>query len=206
MAIWDNSRIHRSVEVKTLLWEHRPRLEARRFPSYAPDLDPDEQVWSGLQFQRLPNWCPKTEDEIRAEVERVRRLMQAHPSWSPSSSGIRSCRSLRSRKRAGHPEPFMATGIKPVPCEAERFARRLAIPSSTAPRASITNDPMIGGGAGPAFSHGGRHVWGMPLSVVPWPGQISAQSKTRGTPATNQTSPSAMKKVPTTDLDSEGVR
>ena len=32
MAIWDNGRIHRSAEVKTFLWEHRPRLETRRFP------------------------------------------------------------------------------------------------------------------------------------------------------------------------------
>ncbi|MHB1435215.1 MAG: transposase [Thermoplasmata archaeon] len=32
MVIWDNGRIHRSVEVKTFLWEHRKRLETRRFP------------------------------------------------------------------------------------------------------------------------------------------------------------------------------
>ena len=78
-VIWDNGRIHRSVEVKTFLWEHRKRLETRRFPPYAPELDPDEQVWTILKYQRLANWCPKTEEEIRAGVERELRSMQAHP-------------------------------------------------------------------------------------------------------------------------------
>ncbi|MHB1435724.1 MAG: IS630 family transposase, partial [Thermoplasmata archaeon] len=79
MVIWDNGRIHRSVEVKTFLWEHRKRLETRRFPPYAPELDPDEQVWTVLKHQRLANWCPKTGEEIRAGVERELRWMQAHP-------------------------------------------------------------------------------------------------------------------------------
>jgi transposase len=79
MVIWDNGRIHRSVEVKTFLWEHRRRLETRRFPPYAPELDPDEQVWTVLKHQRLANWCPKTGEEIRAGVERELRWMQRHP-------------------------------------------------------------------------------------------------------------------------------
>ncbi len=79
MVIWDNGRIHRSAEVKTFLGEHRQRLETRRFPPYAPELDPDEQVGTVLKHQRLANWCPKTEEEIRAGVERELRSMQAHP-------------------------------------------------------------------------------------------------------------------------------
>ncbi len=78
-GIWDNGRIHRSVEGKTFLWEHRTRLETRRFPPYAPELDPDEQVWTVLKHLRLANWCPKTEEEIRAGVERELQSMQAHP-------------------------------------------------------------------------------------------------------------------------------
>ena len=44
MVIWDNGPNHRSVEVKTFLWEHRKQLEMLGFPTYAPELDPDEQV------------------------------------------------------------------------------------------------------------------------------------------------------------------
>lgn len=70
MVIWDNGRTHRSVEVKTILLEPRTRLETRRFPPYAPELYPDDRVWSVLKYQRLANWCPKTEKENRAGVER----------------------------------------------------------------------------------------------------------------------------------------
>ena len=84
MVIYDNGRIHRSVEVKKFLWEHRPWLETQRFPPYAPELDPDEQVWSVLKHQRLANGCPKAEEEIRAEVERELRSMQAHPELGAS--------------------------------------------------------------------------------------------------------------------------
>lgn len=79
MVVWDNGGIHRSAEVKTFLWENRKRLETRRFPPYAPELDPDEQVWTVLKHQRLANFCPKTSDEIREAVERELRDLKAHP-------------------------------------------------------------------------------------------------------------------------------
>lgn len=79
MVVWDNGRIHRSVEVKTFLWLNRKRLETRRFPAYAPELDPDEMVWSTLKYQPLANFCPKTAEEIRAAVDREMRWMQRHP-------------------------------------------------------------------------------------------------------------------------------
>ena len=79
MVVWDNGTIHRRKDVKAFLWQNRRRLETRRFPPYAPELDPDEQVWTVLKHQRLANWCPKTGEEIRAGVERELRWMQAHP-------------------------------------------------------------------------------------------------------------------------------
>lgn len=79
MVVWDNGTIHRRKDVKAFLWKHRKRLETRRFPPYAPELDPDEQVWTVLKHQRLANWCPKTGEEIRAGVERELRWMSAHP-------------------------------------------------------------------------------------------------------------------------------
>ena len=66
-------------EVKTFLRECWKRLETRRFPPHAPELDPDERVGTGLKYRRLANWCPKTEEEIRAGVEREVRSMQAYP-------------------------------------------------------------------------------------------------------------------------------
>jgi len=68
IVIWDNGRTHRSVEVKTILWEPRTRLETRRFPPHAPELYMRDRVWSVLKYQRRMNWCPKTEKEFRAGV------------------------------------------------------------------------------------------------------------------------------------------
>ena len=72
-------------EVKTFLWECWTRLETRRFPPHAPELDPDEHVGTGPKCRRLANWCPKTEEEIRAGVEREVRSMQAYPARVVSS-------------------------------------------------------------------------------------------------------------------------
>ncbi len=67
---WDNGRIPRSVEVKTLLWEHRDRLETRRFPPYAP---------SRTRTSRCGP-CSSTSDR-RIGVRRRRRR------FGPGSSG-----------------------------------------------------------------------------------------------------------------------
>ncbi|MGI0130030.1 MAG: transposase, partial [Thermoplasmata archaeon] len=45
---WDNGGIHRCVEVNTFVWLNRRRLELRRFPPYAPELNPDEMVWTQM--------------------------------------------------------------------------------------------------------------------------------------------------------------
>ena len=84
MLLWDNGTIHRRKDVKQFLWDQRKRLETRRFPAYAPELNPDELVWSALKYQRLSNWCPRTEEEIREGVERELGWLQAHPDFVAS--------------------------------------------------------------------------------------------------------------------------
>lgn len=84
MLLWDNGTIHRRQDVKQFLWEHRKRLETRRFPAYAPELNPDEMVWNALKYQRLANWCPRTKEEIRKGVERELGWLQAHPDFVAS--------------------------------------------------------------------------------------------------------------------------
>ncbi len=79
LLLWDNGTIHRRKDVKGFLWEKRKRLETRRFPSYAPELNPDEMVWNALKYQRLANWYPRTKEEILEGVEREMRWLQDHP-------------------------------------------------------------------------------------------------------------------------------
>jgi DDE superfamily endonuclease len=46
--LWDGSPIHRRDDVKGFLKRH-PRLQVHRFPAYAPELNPDEFVWTKLK-------------------------------------------------------------------------------------------------------------------------------------------------------------
>lgn len=64
LLLWDNGTIHRRKEVKAFLGKVRRGLTTPRFPVYAPEMSSDEMVWSALKGQRLPNFCPKTGDEI----------------------------------------------------------------------------------------------------------------------------------------------
>ena len=79
LVVWDNGGIHRSVEVNTFLWLERRRIEVRRFPPYAPELNPDEGIWDVLKNDKLANYCPTSLPELQGKVEAELRLMQRSP-------------------------------------------------------------------------------------------------------------------------------
>jgi transposase len=56
VALLDNSKTHRGPIIRKLLERH-PRLHLEYFPPYAPDLNPDEGVWS-LAKRSLANSRP----------------------------------------------------------------------------------------------------------------------------------------------------
>lgn len=80
MLLWYNGAIHRRKDVKQFLYDNRERLFTRRFPPYAPELNPDEQIWNILKHQELPNWCPDTKDEMKHTVSSRLRQLQ----WQPA--------------------------------------------------------------------------------------------------------------------------
>jgi transposase len=82
LVLWDNGGIHRCVEVKTFVWENRTRLELRRFPPYAPELNPDEGIWDVIKNDRLPNYCPRTLEELHGTVAQELVRLKAHPRGS----------------------------------------------------------------------------------------------------------------------------
>ncbi|MGQ9514448.1 MAG: transposase, partial [Thermoproteota archaeon] len=49
MLLWNNASIHRSDEVKWYLYTMRQKLETRRFLAYAPELNPDEYIFSHIK-------------------------------------------------------------------------------------------------------------------------------------------------------------
>lgn len=77
LVVWDNVGFHRCPEVATFVWLNRARLELRRLPPYAPELNPDEGIWDVLKNDRLANYCPTSLDQlehtVRAELVRLKR-------------------------------------------------------------------------------------------------------------------------------------
>lgn len=68
IVLLDNSSTHQGQPLQNLLRQH-PRLRIEHFPSYAPDLNPDEAVWS-LAKRELANSCPDDVDELMEDVIR----------------------------------------------------------------------------------------------------------------------------------------
>jgi transposase len=68
MILLDNSRTHKGEPFQQLHGKHS-RLHIEPFPSYAPELNPDEGVWRQAK-QTLANSCPKDIDELMDDVIR----------------------------------------------------------------------------------------------------------------------------------------
>jgi transposase len=77
IALLDNSTTHQGEPLQTLRRQH-PRLTIEHFPSYAPDLNPDEGVWS-LAKKELANSCPNDVDELMEDVIRSINRIKGSP-------------------------------------------------------------------------------------------------------------------------------
>jgi putative transposase len=62
IVLLDNSSTHKGAPIEQLLHRHG-RLRIEHFPSYAPQLNPDEGIWS-LAKRELANSCPNDVDEL----------------------------------------------------------------------------------------------------------------------------------------------
>src|SRR6266478_1257553 len=69
MALLDNSSTHKGEPLEQLLRQH-PRLQIEHFPSYAPELNPDEGVWCQAK-RELANSCPHDIDELMEDIIRT---------------------------------------------------------------------------------------------------------------------------------------
>jgi len=81
MLLWDNASIHRSEEVKEYLYMSRNEVETRRFPAYAPELNPDEYVLAHLKNRELANFCPENEEEMKLGLRKAIARMMREPEF-----------------------------------------------------------------------------------------------------------------------------
>lgn len=64
-VLWDRHQIHsRSKAVKAYLAGH-PEVVVEDFPSYAPELNPDEGVWGWTKYGKLANLAADNTDRLR---------------------------------------------------------------------------------------------------------------------------------------------
>lgn len=83
ILIWDRGGIHKGNPIRAFLKEHS-RLRVEYFPAYAPELNPDEGVWSQTK-KALANGRPDTAQELRLFVlEELGALRE-------SQSHLRAC-------------------------------------------------------------------------------------------------------------------
>jgi putative transposase len=66
VVLLDNSSTHYGAPLAELLRQH-PRLHLEHFPAYAPELNPDEGIWS-LAKRELANSCPLDTDELMDDI------------------------------------------------------------------------------------------------------------------------------------------
>jgi len=77
VLLLDNSTIHHGDPIKKLC-QKCPRLRVAYFPGYAPQLNPDEGVWS-LSKRALANSRPDNLAELTQQVERTLKRLRRRP-------------------------------------------------------------------------------------------------------------------------------
>jgi transposase len=76
--LWDGSRVHRSKAVQAWLAKH-PEIRTERLPAYAPELNPDELVWSWTKYGRLGNLAAANADWLRDYIATELLYLKRHP-------------------------------------------------------------------------------------------------------------------------------
>lgn len=78
VLIWDNLNTHRTAGMRKYAAEH-DWLTIFQLPSYAPDLNPVEGVWSLLRRGPLANVAFHDDDHLERTLRRGLRHIQLHP-------------------------------------------------------------------------------------------------------------------------------
>jgi transposase len=73
--LWDQGQPHRHQLVRAYLAKH-PHWHPLWLPGYAPELNPQEQVWSYFKYGRLSNFTPDDVEQIRDAVRREARRVK----------------------------------------------------------------------------------------------------------------------------------
>lgn len=79
ILLWDRLPAHRSDEVKDFLKTQREWLEVKKFPAYAPELNPLDYLWSPMKTRDLANLYLEAIDDIDSCIRKSARRIQRRP-------------------------------------------------------------------------------------------------------------------------------
>lgn len=77
LVVWDGSPIHRAEVVKQFLATPMgKRVHLERLPGYAPELNPQEQVWNLLKRRELKNLCCQSLTHLKHALVRAKERLR----------------------------------------------------------------------------------------------------------------------------------
>jgi transposase len=76
--VWDGNKPHTSQPVREYLARH-PQIQVEPLPPYAPDLNPDEGVWTYTKYARLANYAPNNTRSLRRQLTTELKRMSKKP-------------------------------------------------------------------------------------------------------------------------------
>jgi transposase len=79
IIVWDKGNMHKGPHIRKLLSDF-PRLSLEPLPSYAPDLNAVEHLWSYGKYGKLSNYAATDVPELNRRVTAVLRASQKNPS------------------------------------------------------------------------------------------------------------------------------
>lgn len=71
LLLHDRGPLHRGDFTQEVIDQFRSRLQVEEFPSYAPELNPAEQLWTWTKNEQLANFVPRDLTELLLGVEHV---------------------------------------------------------------------------------------------------------------------------------------
>lgn len=79
ILVWDGLMAHRSRKTIEFLKTQKTWLTIERFPSYAPELNPAEYIWSNGKRKELANFCPDGARTLKRQIRKCARRLQRKP-------------------------------------------------------------------------------------------------------------------------------
>ncbi len=79
IGVWDRSPVHRAA-ARQLRRRFARRVQIEWLPPYAPQLNPDEQVWTQTKYRDLANFLPADITHLATAVAHSLQRTRTHPS------------------------------------------------------------------------------------------------------------------------------